>query len=300
MLLGYGLVNLDDIVVVNTLVHDGKAPAETTLRQVGGPVPVALQAYTRLGGTTCFTGIIGDDSYGDYISERLSQSITVPALNVCPNGISSRSIVIIERTTGARTIVNIPATGTCENSLQSLKERLSPQTILHLDGRDLPANLELAAAAKQRGAPVSWDLGTMRPGREELFPLIDIVIASKGGGAGAFPDCAGDPMGQVRGFLERGARIAAVTLAENGVVVGERGSEPLHLPAIPTDPIRDTCGAGDTFHGAFLHATLHGADAVEAARYAQAAASLRIGRIGHRDGLPTNAEVNRLLSAPNA
>ncbi len=297
MLLGYGLVNLDDIVVVNTLVHDGKAPAETTLRQVGGPVPVALQAYTRLGGTTCFTGIIGDDSYGDYISERLSQSITVPALNVCPNCTSSRSIVIIERTNGARTIVNIPATGTCENSLLSLKERLSPQTILHLDGRDLPANLELAAAAKQSGALVSIDLGTMRPGREALLAQCDIILASKSGSAGLTPDYPNDIERQLDVMRNFGARVVGVTLAQNGVVVGD-ATTTYHLPAFHVEHVVDTNGAGDCFHGAFLYAYAnlykHLEDVI---RFAQASVALKITELGNDAGHPTCSQVMDYLAS---
>lgn len=229
MLLGYGLVNLDDIVVVDSLLHDGKTTATSTLRQVGGPVPVALQAFTRLGGTTCFGGVIGDDSSGDYIANRLMESITEPILNVCPNGTSSRSIVIIERSTGARTIVNIPASGTSQNDVSRLIDRMAPDDILHLDGRDLETSLVLATAAKQVGALVSIDLGTMRPGRETLLRKCDIILASRSGSAGLTPENPDDIDRQLVIMRQFGARVVGITLAEHGVVIGDQTLSLIHI-----------------------------------------------------------------------
>lgn len=297
MLLGYGLVNLDDISVVNSLVLDGKTTAESTLRQVGGPVPVALQAFTRLGGTTCFGGIIGDDSAGDFIANRLMESITEPLLNVCPNATSSRSIVIIERTTGARTIVNIPASGTCINDVSRLTERMSPGAILHLDGRDLETNLVLAAAARQAGTVVSIDLGTMRPGREALLAHCDIILASKSGSAGLTPDHPDDIERQLAVMRQFGARVVGVTLAEQGVVIGDQ-TNTYQLPAFHVDNVVDTNGAGDCFHGAFLYAFAHLYENLEdVTRFAQASVALKITALGNDAGLPTYSQVIDYLAS---
>ncbi|MFM7187780.1 MAG: carbohydrate kinase family protein [Armatimonadota bacterium] len=291
MLLGYGLVNLDDIAIVNNLVLDGKATADNTLVQVGGPVPVALQTYTRLGGTTFFCGVTGDDSSGDYITNHLRESITDSFLNVCPTGTSSRSIVIIERSTGARTIVNIPASVTSQNDVSHLTTRLSPGAILHLDGRDLETNLILAGAARQAGALVSIDLGTMRPGREALLAQCDIILASKSGSAGLTPEYPDDIERQLAVMREFGARIVGVTLAERGVVVGDK-TNTYRMPAFHVDNVVDTNGAGDCFHGAFLYAYKHLYDNLEdVTRFAQASVALKITALGNDAGLPRRSQV---------
>ena len=176
---------------------------------------------------------------------------------------------------------------------------LSHARLLHGDGRDLPASLEAARIVKNSGGIVSLDLGTMRRGTETLLPLCDIVLASRKGGAGAFPAVADSPERQVREFLQLGAILAGVTLGKRGVVIGFRdknGTTVQALPAVPTPDALDSCGAGDVFHGAFLWAYLQGRGPLACAGFAQAAASLRIARLGNRAGMPALSEIETLLA----
>lgn len=296
-LFGYGLVNYDDIVVVQHLVQDGKTTATGTLRQVGGPVPVALQTYTRLGGLSCFSGEIGTDSAGDFVSNRLGETITEPLLITCGTGTTSRSIVIIEATTGARTIVNIPATGTNGVDTSSLIGNFKPNSILHLDGRDLETNLLLAAAAKKSGMLVSIDLGTMRPGREALLRQCDIILASKSGSAGLTPDQPENIDAQLAIMRQFGASVVGITLAEHGVVVGDQNNT-YRLPAFPVENVVDTNGAGDCFHGAFLYAYANlYEDLQDVARFAQACVAVKITSLGNDAGLPTLPRVLDFLTS---
>lgn len=295
MLLGYGLVNVDDVVVVKQLVYDGKTTSETTFRQVGGPVPVALQTYTRLGGTTSFAGTIGDDLPGKYLIDRLNETITNPCLCVGQNATTSRSIVLVERESGARTIVNIPATTTSPPDISCLTRQLGPGITIHLDGRDLDTSLVLANAARNAGALVSIDLGTMRPGREALLSLCDIIIASKSGSAGLTPDHPDDIERQLSVMRHFGANVVGITLAEQGVVVGDR-TKTYHLPAFQVDTVVDTNGAGDCFHGAFLYAYANlTKNLVESAKFAQASVAIKIKALGNDVGLPEFGQVMDFL-----
>ena len=176
-------------------------------------------------------------------------------------------------------------------------ELLSQARILHLDGRDLDGALHAAQIVKAAGGHVSLDLGTMRPGREALFSLCDVVLASKGGGAGAFPEHADSPSEQVRGFLRHGVKVAGVTLAEKGVMLAtQEQPEPVFLPAFPVKNVVDTCGAGDVFHGAFCWAYATGMPPHTAANFAQATVALRIQHYGNRAGLPSRETVEAFLA----
>lgn len=293
MLFGYGLVNLDDMLVVDQLIHDGKSTAAITLRQIGGPVPVALQAFTKLGGKSCFSGVIGGDTSGSFITRRLSESVTESLLAVSKDGTSSRSIVIIESATGARTIVNIPATNIGCIDVTEVTKRFSPGDVLHLDGRDLETDLQLASEAKKAGTLVSIDLGTMRPGREALLSQCDIILASKSGSAGLTPERPDDIEGQLSIMRQFGASIVGVTMAEHGVVVGDQWNT-YRLPAFKVERVVDTNGAGDCFHGSFLYAYTHlYKDLRDVARFAQACVALKITQLGNDAGLPT---LNQVLS----
>lgn len=301
LLVGLGLVNKDFLAFVPSWERDQKVVASDLLEQVGGPVPIALATVARLGlpeGTSRieFLGEVGTDAAGDEILQWLSENgVGVGDCTRVTGGITSRSLVLVDERDGTRTVANHRGDLPADRDMDSHQGVLKQARILHIDGR----NSELCRAAtevvRSAGGLVSLDLGTMRAGTEKLWPLCDIVLASRKGGAGAFPEAANDPIEQTRRFLAGGVRIAGVTLGPEGVVVGERCTEPQWLPAFTVADVCDTCGAGDVFHGAFLWAFLRGKGIIECARLAQAAAAERIRYRGNHTGLPTLAAVTKRL-----
>jgi sulfofructose kinase len=295
-LVGFGLVNKDLVAVANGVQKDHKSEASHYFEQVGGPIPVALQCAARLGGLRCVQlGVVGADREGDELAGLLEEFGVEVRLQKAPGISTSKSLVLLDQTDGTRTLANYAETLPVFAFDPPSETLLSRADLLHLDGRDLAGCLHAARRVKNAGGTVSYDLGTMREGREELFPLCELVLASRKGGAGAFPDVAHDPLAQVARFLEAGASVAGVTLAEKGVAIGWRGGPaPQILPAPLAPRVVDTCGAGDTFHGAFIWAHLMGYPPPDAARFAMNAVVHRIGRFGNRAGLPTRAEVSAL------
>jgi ribokinase len=67
------------------------------------------------------------------------------------------------------------------------------------------------------------------------------------------------------------------------------------IPAFNAAPVVDTTGAGDAFNGAFAVGIASGRDAVEAARFASAAAGISVTRPGTAASMPSLAEVQALL-----
>jgi ribokinase len=293
---GLGLINADFVAVVPAWERDEKVRAVHYFEQVGGPVPVALQTIARLGDDACaFLGVVGDDRIGDDLGRALTESGVTPHLQRAAAVATSRSLVLVDARDAARTVANY-AEALPGRTLSAADEALlAGSPFLHIDGRDLSACRRAAESVRAAGGRVSLDLGTMRLGTETLFPLCDIVVASKKGAAGAFPQVADDPIAQVLGFLERGVTVAGVTLAEEGIVVGDQSGALWHLPAFPVAAPVDTCGAGDVFHGAFLWAFAQGRPLEEAAQLAQAAAALRIGAYGNAAGIPTRDALERFV-----
>ena len=86
-----------------------------------------------------------------------------------------------------------------------------------------------------------------------------------------------------------------VRLGPDGCVLLAPGAaEPVRVPGFPVDAV-DTNGAGDTHTGVFIAALAHGADALEAARRANAAAAISVTRPGPATA-PTAAEVTQFLA----
>ena len=287
---GFGLVNHDTVACAENIALDSKVRASAFFEQVGGPVPVALQCAVRLGGIRAtHLGVVGADTVGDDIERRL-EATGVNASLQRTGSESSRSLVLLDMVNGTRIVANhadgLPRFTFDDAALAILKSA----DLLHLDGRDVAGSL---TAAQNTNGIVSLDLGTMRSGLEEIFCHCHLILASRKGGAGAFPKYSHQPAAQVQAFLDAGATVAAVTLGADGLALGWRGGPPPALIAPRMPPlVLDTCGAGDAFHGAFCSAYAQGASPQEAADFAQAVVCVRIGRLGNERGLPTSEEVS--------
>lgn len=68
-------------------------------------------------------------------------------------------------------------------------------------------------------------------------------------------------------------------------------------PIIPAPKVVDTTGAGDTFTAAFAVAYLEGKGSQEAMKFATAAASLCVRKMGAMSSAPTRKEIDDLLAA---
>jgi D-beta-D-heptose 7-phosphate kinase/D-beta-D-heptose 1-phosphate adenosyltransferase len=86
-----------------------------------------------------------------------------------------------------------------------------------------------------------------------------------------------------------------VTLSEDGLMLHQSGGEPVHIPAYPVK-IRDVSGAGDTVVAILAVMLALGADYESAARSANAAASVVVGKRGTASVSPAELRA-RLLPA---
>jgi ribokinase len=93
---------------------------------------------------------------------------------------------------------------------------------------------------------------------------------------------------------ERGARTVIATLGSRGlIVVTSEGVTA--LPGLKAKVV-DTTGAGDCFVGALAARLATGAEIVDAARYANAAAACSVERLGAAPSMPTRKEVATRLA----
>ena len=95
-------------------------------------------------------------------------------------------------------------------------------------------------------------------------------------------------------LLGIGVRLAVVTtLGVSGAIVVTR-NKVVHLPAFEVEVV-DTTGAGDAFNAGLAVALAEGNDIVDAVRWANAVAALKITRKGAQEGLPRRDVVEEFL-----
>jgi sulfofructose kinase len=84
---------------------------------------------------------------------------------------------------------------------------------------------------------------------------------------------------------ERGPTVVVVTEGEAGCWCASPDGD-FHVPAYVAPEVIDTTGAGDVFHGAFLHARATGRSLHASLELASAVAALKCRALGGRTGAP--------------
>jgi len=277
-----------------------------------GSTKVRATAYTEVGGgmassAACaigrlldpaadrveFWGRTGDDSAATIIRADLVRfGVDVSHLHVFAGRTSSQSAVMVDPA-GERMVVNYRGDTPLDDMSWLPFERIATADAALTDVRWLEGGRELLSAARAAGIPsvLDADLGDV-PIVRGLVPLAEHAIFSEPGLANWAGH--GDNEVALKAAVAAGAKIAGVTQGEKGVTMLVEGSFH-HVPAFEVTVV-DTLGAGDIFHGAYALAIAEGKTALDAARFASAAAAIKCSRPGGRAGSPVRGEVERLLS----
>lgn len=166
---------------------------------------------------------------------------------------------------------------------------------LHLDGHQPDAALHYAKACREAGIMTSLDGGGVRSNTPELLEFIDVAIVSER----MCEQMSLDPRGMLNHLRSKGCRVGGVTLGEKGLIWYDGKSENLHLPALKVakERVIDTNGAGDVFHGAYMYSALARPEKSweDHFTFARAASAHKIQILGNEEGIPSLADVERLM-----
>lgn len=295
-IVGLGMVTIDVLAKVPHLPGPDEV-FEVPLVEVhgGGPVASAMAAAARLGTACAVVGSVGDDVWGDWIAAGLADvGVEVTHLYRRAGEASPRAVVLVESGTGRRSILYSRGDSLRLAVDEVPWDRLRGARVLHLDGVHAAAALAAAREARTAGVTVSYDggAGPFWPGLDDLLPLVDVLIAAKDfatqyTGCGTVAD-AGPALARW------GARHVVITDGARGAWSWVR-DRMYHQSAFAVDVV-DTTGAGDAFHGGYLHAYLTDGDPERCLRFASGVGALACTRLGGRAGLPTRDEVDAFLA----
>lgn len=294
-IVGLGMVTIDVLAQVPHLPGPDEV-FEVPLVEVhgGGPVASAMAASARLGTATSVVGSVGDDAWGDWIAAGLADlGVDVTHLYRRAGEASPRAVVLVEGGTGRRSIMYSTG-GAVRLAVDEVPwDRLRGARALHLDGVHPAAALAAARFAREAGVMVSYDggAGPFWPGLDDLLPLVDVLIAAK---EFATRYTGREDVAEAAHALARWeARHVVITDGARGAWSWVDGCAH-HQPAFAVDVV-DTTGAGDAFHGGYLHAYLAGEGPDSCLRFASAVGALACTRLGGRAGLPDRGAVEAFL-----
>lgn len=261
----------------------------------GGMAANAASAASRLGCEVALWSRIGSDSASRIIVEELQKF-----------GVDTTNVKVHPGTRSATAAVIVDASG--ERFIVSEDDHAMPMSAAWLPLQDVAGAgavlsdlswIEGTRAAFEtahaNGVPtiVDLDLGSGRL-LTDVAHLTDYVIASAPA-LEAFVHGDGTA-GRLRSLIAKGSRHAGVTRGAEGYDWMDSSGTLHHQPAFEVQ-VRDTTGAGDTFHGAFAWALTEGHTDAECARLASAAAALSCLGLGARSGLPTRHELDVFLES---
>lgn len=286
---GLGLNAVDHLCVVPHFPKfDSKLKMLDFRRQGGGQAATAMVACQRLGLRTRYLGKVGDDDLGRYSQKSLEdEGIDVAGVIVVPGARNQFAFILIDQRTGERTIIWDRDQRLVIRPEEVPREIICSAKVLLVDGHDAAASVRAAQFAKEEGMIVVMDAERISKETDELVSLVDILIGER-----HFPErFTGIPelKEALAEIARRGPRVVGVTLGEEGACAFYDGA--FYCSPAYEVCCRDTTGAGDVFHAAFIRALFEDWDLKQCLDFSNAVAALKCRDLGGRAALPSFDQV---------
>jgi len=304
MILGIGGATWDEILYLDKQPQWNENQSILSRESYpGGMVATALVAAARLGIPTSMAGLRGSDEAGDRLEASLSKEGVSTELFYQTEGLSSSSVILVNKDSGDRSILNTRGVQAQSSwgSSKRLKDLVARAKLIHLDGHFYKSLLELLAHLD--GIKLPRPVITLDPS-SLLHPLGETPRLI------SFCDYLMPGISWARRFTGKmqvpDMIHALLPLVRKGVIItqGEKGCffatvqdrDILHIPSFPVDVV-DSTGAGDAFHGGFLAALYEEYPLVEALQRASAVAAINCMSRGAQEGLPGGAQLSSFLNS---
>jgi D-beta-D-heptose 7-phosphate kinase/D-beta-D-heptose 1-phosphate adenosyltransferase len=262
---------------------------------LGGAANVAGNVRA-LGGEAVVAGVVGDDPAGVRVRRALAEGGIEDALSVAdgarPTTVKTRIIAHHQQVVRADREVAHDVAGSLERALlESVRAALPSCSAVILSdyqkGVVTPSLMKsVLAAARRHGVPVLVD---PKVRHFALYRRVTVVTPNQAEAEQA----TGVRIRSEDDLAEAGARIlrrlqcqaALVTRGEQGMTLFEPARRPLHIPTAARE-VFDVTGAGDTVIATLGLALCARAKLAEAARLANVAAGVVVGKLGTATATP--------------
>ena len=298
-IVGLGEVVLDWVTEVPCFPKpDEKIDALSENYFPGGVTANYLVALARLEGRCGFIGAVGDDSYGDLlIDDFLKENIDTSYIVRKPNKKTPVNFIFVAK--GEKSIIQSPHMQTTKLNIEELQESsIADSKLLHTTMIHQELTEKALEIAKNNNIKVSIDLESqiaLRGWNKLKNGLLkaDVLLPNKEGAR--LITNSSSPQKAAKILVKKGVPVVIITLGKNGALITTNDYQK-KIPAYRVENPVDTTGAGDTFSGAFsLGYWIKGWGLEKSCRFGNAAASLKIQKLGARTGMPNIQEIYDFL-----
>ena len=298
------IVGLGEIVLdwVTEIPHfpkpDEKIDALSENYFPGGVTANYLVAVARLGGLSGFIGAVGDDSYGELlIDDFIKESVDTTNIKKLASKKTPVNFIFVAK--GEKTIIQSPHMYTTKIKPHDLNESyIADSKLLHTTNIHQKLTEKALEIAQRNDVNISIDLESQIALRgwsniKDVLLKADVLLPNKEGAKVITK--SDNPKKAAEILVKKGIPIVIITLGSNGVLITTNDFQK-RIPTYDIKNIVDKTGAGDTFNGAFsLAYWIKGWDLEKSCIYANAAASLKIQKLGARSGMPNETELKAFL-----
>lgn len=257
----------------------------------GGPASSAAYLLGKWGVETYFAGVVGDDNYGRKIEKEFkSVGINTEYLDFDKDNDTTLSFIVVNTSNGSRTVfANRDA-----DIKYSLDINVEPDYIL-MDGQEYEASINIME--RHPNAVTIMDAGRNIPNVVELAKKVDYVICSRDF-AESYTEIIidfnnPDSIKSLYNKMSIDFKNVVITLEEKGSMYKDNNNIVI-MPSIKVD-VKDSTGAGDYFHGAFIYCLINNFDINKTIKISNVTGALSTTKIGARNSVPDVEEVMKYV-----
>ncbi|GAB4469660.1 MAG: ribokinase [Armatimonadaceae bacterium] len=298
-----GSSNTDLVVRVPHIPAPGETVLGADMQTIpGGKGANQAVAAARLGGNVTFIARVGEDAYGAAaIAHYREEGLDVSHVHHTPGVPSGVALIAVQAGSGENAIVVAPGA----NAHLSVADLDAAADAIRT-AQAVVLSLEVPMESVQRAAEIASDAGVPvvlnpAPAQElpaELLSKISVLTPNQTEARqllGVSENEVVTPEDLAKRLLSLGIGAAVLTVGKDGCLVAtSEGVEA--VPGYAVSAI-DTVAAGDCFTGALAVEMAQGKPLRDAARFANAAAAVKVTRHGAQPGLPTRADVEAFQSS---
>ncbi len=256
----------------------------------GGPASNAAYLLGKWGVDTSIATVLGSDDYAEKIKKEF-QSVNVDTnyIETSYEKETSLSFIMINKSNGSRTVFNLPS------DLAPIKKftyEFTPD-VIYTDGHDYGATQN--AISKFPKALRIIDAGRCVQEVIELCKYMNYIVCSLEFATnltGLKIDYE-KPQTLVELYTKLQAKYTnaniVITLEEHGAMY-VHNNELKIMPGLKVEA-KDTTGAGDIFHGAFVYGLVNNFDMEKCVTIANIAGGLSVQKVGSRQSVPALSDV---------
>lgn len=297
-----GILVADAIAkTVDDIPEKGKLSAIDSLSLHSGGCAASISIdLAKIGLDVAMIGKVGQDGFGDFMSNAVSRNGVNTEGLVVKNGINTSASVVLVSSNGERTFLHCIGSNADFVYEDVNFDIIKNSKILVVAGTNLMPNFDgepcsrVLKKAQEMGVYTVLDTAWDTTGRwmeivEPCLPYLDLFIPSYDEAKLIAQKDEPEDIADV--FLSKGVKLAVIKLGKDGCFINDSKGEKYTIPTYIDIKAVDATGAGDSFVAGFVTGIAQGWDLQKCGKFANAVGTHCVMEVGATTGIKSMKEI---------